>query len=262
MRGASAPHPYPRSIVDFPVEHLSASSITRFVRCPRQWQDYYVLGNKGTSNSHLVIGLAAHLALSRLLKGEEAANYWLETVEEQGDINWAPLTPEKAHGIAIKHVYDYYETVGKYLMVEETEAEISFEVPGVPIPVVGKVDVVCPDRGIDVKTTAYMNSARVQVNREWVLQGEIYQIAYPKPFEFHVVTRAKENPLVLPSGPSHPLYVPLKNPFITKNFVRQVYEEILFFYETYGADEPWRGNITHPWADKYCSAPNCCRREV
>lgn len=256
-----------------PLEHLSASSITKFLRCPRMWQDEYIFGNRGPSNSSLIIGSAVHLTLSKILRADKRVmtfeEDWRDVIEEaqpseyrsdvlpRDSIVWKD-PPDRAYNIALKHVYDYYELVGKHLVVTETEKEIAIEVPGVPIPVIGFVDVVCPGRIIDVKTTGYFNR-KPSLNPEWKLQANIYQLSDPVPCEFHVLTRSKTDPVVVPGHPEDKLFVrpPVKED--VERIVRQTYGKMLFMYETYG-DEPWTGGETHEWAGRYCGVANCCQK--
>lgn len=248
-------------MTDFPVDHLSASSITTFLRCPRQWQEKYVYKREGPSNSSLIIGSAVHLALSRLLKDEEPywGRAWDDVVEENEgkEIVWKD-SPEKSHRIWIESVHSYYESVGKYLTVVETEKEISLDIEGVPIPVVGFVDIVTPERTIDVKTTGYFDR-RVSLNPEWKLQANIYQIAYPLPAEFHVLTRSKTDPVVLPDSYMHELHVNPPESGRTEKFVYGVWTVMEHYWKTFNT-APWPGNVIHPWAAKYCSVEECCQR--
>jgi hypothetical protein len=252
-------------VSDFPVDHLSASSLTTFMRCPRQWQDKYVHGNRGPSSEALLLGGFVHSMLEGALKSEipNAADTLNTTVAEQGglkNIVWTRLDLEKVYNLGLKMVYDYYETIGKWLDIEDTEVEISLDVPGVPIPVVGRVDFTTPDRIVDIKTTGYFSPKQVRLNRDWLFQARVYQLYQAKPAEFHVITRAKEDSIRVPANISDPLYVHPSDPKATEAQIRQVYQQIKYAWETWGADEPWVGGVTHEWAGRYCSVENCCQR--
>lgn len=248
--------------MSLPVEHLSASSLTTFLRCPRQWQNKYVLKQVEPSSSALVLGSAVHLSMSRALMGEDPGSYWLETLKEaekQGEIDWSRMKPDTTAEWAVKLSYDYYELVGKYLEVEDTEVEVTLEIPGMDIPVIGFVDVVTADRIIDLKTTGYFNTKSVRVNREWVFQMNVYQLYQNKPAELHILTRSKTDPVVVPSTVRSPLYVPPINQEEMQRFILQTYQQMEWMYETWGEDTPWPGAPTHEWSGKYCKAPNCCQ---
>lgn len=244
--------------MDFPVDHLSASSIAKFLRCPRQWQQQYVYGEKGPSNSSLIIGSAVHLALSRRLKGLPEGDYWNEVIAEEPEIDWKKDSIETSRNIAKQHVHNYYERVGKHLHVIDTEVEISLDIPDVPIPVVGFVDIVAMERIIDLKTTGYFNR-KPSLNPEWRLQGNIYQIYQSVPVEFHILTRSKTDPVVVPASTSSQLYIPPPNAGRTEAYVKGIWDVMEFYWINFG-ENLYPGNVTHPWAEKYCTSTNCCQR--
>jgi hypothetical protein len=251
--------------MDFPVDHLSASSLTTFMRCPRQWQDKYIHGNVGPSSEALLLGGFVHSMLEGALVGKtkDAAEVFQEVVGEQGGIEnivFSRLNTTSVFGLGLKMVYDYYETIGKHLEVEDTEVEISLEIPGVDIPVVGFVDFTTPDRIVDIKTTGYFSPKQVRLNRDWKFQANVYQLYQQKPAEFHVITRAKADSIRVPADINDPLFVYPPDPKRTEKQIAQVYSQIKHAWETWGADEPWVGGVTHEWAEKYCAVQNCCQR--
>ena len=247
-------------MTDFPVEHLSASSITTFLRCPRQWQDKYIRGNRGPSNSALMLGSAVHLGLSRALKGEDPGSFWLETLKENPEVDWSKMAPDKCAEWAVKLLYLYYETIGKHLNVTDTEVEVLIEIPGMDIPVIGFIDILTDDRVVDVKTTGYFSAKQVRLNPEWKFQMNVYQIFENLPGEFHVLTRAKTDPIRVPTSINDPLYVYPPDPLETARFIRQTYQQIKYAWETWGDEEEWPGGVTHEWAGRYCDVENCCQK--
>lgn len=220
-----------------------------------------------TSNSSLIIGSAVHIALSRSLKGEPVGDFFVDAVkttlngdkDHKGatDIDWKS-SPDASENIAKKHLYDY-DPYGKYLQVVETEKEISLEIPGIPIPVVGFVDIVCADRLVDIKTTGYFKR-NPTINQEWKVQANIYQLYQESPFEFHILSRSKTQPVVMPGSKDDPLYVEPPQRRDTELFLRQIYDVMTYYVDRFGEDE-WPGNRTHPWAAKYCPlGESCCQR--
>lgn len=245
-----------------PIDHLSASSISLFLRCPEQWRHRYILGEPQVISPAVLIGSAVHLGLSRVLLGEDPGSFWLEALKKQQEdgvvVDWARERPDACAEWAIKLVYHYHESVGKFLPVQETESEFLIDVPGVPIPVKGITDIRMPGRIIDVKTTRYQSPRQVRLNPEWKFQMNVYQLVDPVPGEFHVLTRSKDMPVYVPDSTAHMLYVDVPNGEHIKRIVRQAYEKMLFSYEKF-ADEPWSGGETHEWAGRYCSVKECCQ---
>jgi hypothetical protein len=62
----------------------------------------------------------------------------------------------------------------------------SLEVPGVAVPVVGRIDVDEAHRTIDLKT-----GAKREMKPDNAFQGRIYQLERPVPVEFHLATKTK-----------------------------------------------------------------------
>lgn len=242
--------------MSFPLDHLSASSVNKFLRCPRQFQEDYIRGVKGPSSSAILIGSAAHAALALMMKGEDWdwEEIWYSLIaeaEEDGPILWKD-SPEVSKRVAETMVYHYYQTIGRFLDVEETELEFSVSVPGVPIPVIGFIDLVTKPVGIDYKTTGYF-SRNIRLNKEWVLAQGIYQLAHGKPSEIHVITRAKTDPVVIPDSTEHPLYIGLLDREKIERIIQDTYWQMDNFYRVFGYDTDWPGAPTHEWASKYCS---------
>lgn len=218
---------------------------------------------KSPSNSSLVIGSAVHLAISRELKGESRGNYFAEAKkdheEKSGSIEWKE-SEDTARKHAAKHVDNYMNGIGRHLDVISTEQEILLEIPGVDIPILGYVDVETANRGIvDLKSTKYFRR-QPELNPEWKLQMNIYQIEYPESGEFHILTRSRDFPVVTPTSRDDPLYVPAPDPQKTLAFVAQEYSVMEHYYEEWGADVDWPGNRTHPWAARYCTIEQCCQK--
>lgn len=249
-------------MTDFPLDHLSASSINKFLRCPQQWQDSYLLKRKARVGSALVIGSYVHSSLSNLMQGKQydAKALFAEAVEkEDGLIDWKEK-PEDAYRIGTKMVLDYWEAVGRHLTTVKTEQEFDITLEGVGIPVVGFVDLETRNTVIDYKSTAYFNTKSVRVNKEWIFQIAVYQLIVPKPGEVHVITRAKvAQPIVVPTSQSHPLHFGLIDRDKTAKIIRDCWLRMMFYWETYGLEKPWPGNPTHDWASRYCGVEDCCK---
>lgn len=234
--------------------HLSASSLALHMRCPRQWQQSYILGEKGEKSDALVLGLGVHLATSRLLLDQPVGDWWTDALE-----GYAP-TDANLGELAATMVYHYWETIGKHIQPQVVAAEHEFyvDVPGVDLPILGYVDIETTSTLIDLKTTRYMNANRVRVNKEWRFQQGIYQLEIPKPSEVHVITRAKTNSIVIPDSTSHPLHFGRIDAQKIQQMIQYEWQKIVFNYERYGDEIPWPGNAMHDWAGKYCNVKECC----
>jgi hypothetical protein len=239
--------------------HLSSSSITLHMKCPRQWQDKYLLGNRGPGSSGTTIGTAVHTALNRLFQGQEVGNYWQETVEQAGEVVWKDNI-EKAQKISEAHIYHYWESVGKWIAddVVSTERELLFNVEGVDIPILGYVDLELKEEMIDYKTTAWTSKGWVKVQPDWKFQQGLYQLVIPKPSQVHVLTRAKTDPIIVPQSTEDKFYFGLLDREKIIRATQDEWERICYHFETYGVEMPWPGNSLHEWAGKYCGVKECC----
>lgn len=238
--------------------HLSASSLSKHMRCPRAWQESYIYGNKGVTGGGAFIGLAFHAAMSRLNNGEELGDPWKDQLSQTEEVAWGRDNEEKSRLVFEKFLYHYWEQVGKHLSVQQAETEYFIDVEGVDIPVNAKIDAELSSRIIDYKTTAYFSRKGVRVNKEWKFQMGVYQLAVPKPAEMHVITRDKNDPIVIPTSTEHPLYFGHIDTDKIQTMIRDEWKRILFHWETYGTENLWPGNSAHEWAGKYCNVDNCC----
>jgi hypothetical protein len=238
--------------------HLSASSISKHMRCPRQWQQDYILGERGPSSAALEIGNAVHLGLERLFSGQELGNPWKDNLGDK-IVEWE-VSPDDAENIYKSHMYHYWELVGKYLINDVVAAEQEFfhEIEGVLLPINLKIDLELSNLLIDWKSTKYFSRKGVRVNKEWVFQQGVYQLVKRKPSEIHVLTRAKNDPIVVPDSPSHPLHLGLIDTDKIETMIRDEWKRIQFHVTEYGLWNPWPGNSMHEWAGKYCGVAECC----
>lgn len=159
-------------------------------------------------------------------------------------------------------VAKYHTDFSSQLQPVYVEEPIELHVK-LPVKVTGYIDLVAepvqttmldssPRTIIDRK-----RSARAQVQPEWRIQAEIYQLAMPYPFSWHISQPGKG--ILVPKTPEDELLQPLGPRDITLRFLEQVIAEVGLYYQRYGPDEPWptRGKL-HPWACNYCGfRPQC-----
>lgn len=157
------------------LEHLSYSSISTYMLCPRNWKFKYLDGIPTASSPALVFGSAFHATVEAIIKAKAAG----ETIDvaEKWAFQWAWETtkatdwgaelPEEYSNLGLR-MLSHKDTVAMLAeispMVDVDEAgtvvplierRVELHVPGVPIPVIGYIDIICSD-GIpaDFKTAA------------------------------------------------------------------------------------------------------------
>ncbi len=243
------------------LQHVSPSSFALHMKCPRQWQDKYLFGNRGPTTGAMFLGTAVHLGVQRLLLGEPLGHYWSEALEKQvesgGRVDWGKDSEMQLHGLSKIMIQNYYEQVGKYLQVIGTEIEFLHEVPGIPLPFKGFIDLETHQVLIDYKSTGYFNTRQVRSNEEWKLAQRIYQLVRPKPSQIHVITRKGE--IVVPTETTFKaLNFGLFDQAQTERILRDEWRKIQWHLEVYG-EKPWPGKGLHEYAQKYCSlGEGCC----
>jgi hypothetical protein len=239
------------------LEHVSPSSFALHMKCPRQWQDKYLFGNRGPTTGAMFLGTAVHLGVQRLLLEQQMGTYWEDAkAENDGPIDWGKDREDFLYSLSRIMIQNYYEQVGRYLRVISTELEFLVDVPGIPLPFKGFIDLETPDILVDYKSTGYFNTKQVRSNEEWKLAQRIYQLVRPKPSQIHVITRKGE--IVVPTATTFKaLNFGLFDQEQTGRILRDEWRMIEYHLDTYG-EKPWPGKRLHEYADKYCSLENCC----
>lgn len=149
------------------VEHLSYSSISMYLDCPEAWRRKYIAGEPTKKTSALAFGSAFHGTVERMLQNNHSN--WGEIWKEEfgkaftEDTFLEPdETPEQHYneGIRILSNNEVQSAItaikprrdGSGAMIER-KAEL--RVPGVPVPVIGFIDIILEDgTPADFKTSA------------------------------------------------------------------------------------------------------------
>ena len=149
------------------LKHLSYSSISSYLMCPKSWKFHYIDKVPVLTAVPLVFGSAFHDAVERYVSdpGAEMGNCWegswAKQLKRNQEIDWGAETADSVHDdgqrilsaakVADKLV-DLRARMGPEPIVER---RVELKVPGVPIPVMGYIDVITAD-GIpgDIKTSA------------------------------------------------------------------------------------------------------------
>ena len=151
------------------LDHLSYSSISSYLLCGEAWRRRYVAKEPAPVSSNLVLGSAFHGALEAYLKGApdlEGAyeQSWAKQLERDQNVAWENGAPEFDHDMGLrmvraKPVQQLLDTVRANFDPEhgEIERRVELRVPGVPVPIIGYIDIITRD-GIpgDFKTASRM----------------------------------------------------------------------------------------------------------
>lgn len=256
-----------------PVSHLSATQITMYQRCPEQWRRRYVLGEKERPGAALIWGSADHYAHEvnfqqkidshsdlpvddirlAFAEGFDAA---IERNGGEGEVEWGSDQPGAIKDAGVELAAHYHRIVSPSIQPTAVESEFSLTVPGVPVPVIGRVDVETAGLAIERKTAKRTST---KVEPKWRIQGLIYQLAAPRSVDWHVSVKKKVPEIATPAqheGLTLPYIAPMAR--VTEDLIRATARSILSAHEHFGPDEPWSGALSHEWACGFCGFKKNC----
>lgn len=242
--------PWPETL-----HHLSASSIGMLNRCPRQFYRRYILGEKERPGEAIVVGSFFHEALDfnyrqKIASGvdrplSEIVQYLGDVavpkvLEEEGgvdNIRW-DTDPNTAHKDSERITSAYAYVVMPRIQPVGTEFKFELDVEGLPVPVIGYVDVWDAERTIDTKTG---KQAVSKVKPSWQLQGRLYSLATGRPTEYHSVSRAK-TPKIVTALESAEMVVPVPSADQAANMgtlFQNAAAQISYYMHEYGLEREW-----------------------
>lgn len=254
-------------------DHLSATQIAMYQRCPEQYRRRYVLGERERPGAALIWGAADHYAheqnfTQKILTGQDIpvaevklafAEGFDQAVDRNGgesEIEWGKDTAHQLKDDGARLVAVYHELASPKVQPTAVEVDFTLNVPNCPVPVVGRVDVQTAGPGIERKTA---KRSSTKVEPKWRLQGLIYQLASTKEIDYHVSVKTKTPAVLTPE--QHPdlalPYVPGRVAAAEK-LISQTAQRIATDFATFGPDEPWQGALSHDWACDYCGWRATC----
>ena len=157
-------------------EYLSYSSISAYLACGEAWRYRYVEKIKTPTSPELVFGSAVHATIEAYVARRDFdllthwSAIWPNTIENV-NVAWDEDTPEQHYNNGVRLLSSKEVSAGLSKikpMVDDhgprIERKIVLNVPGVPVPIIGYIDIVTAD-GIpgDFKTSAVSwNPAKAQ----------------------------------------------------------------------------------------------------
>lgn len=268
--------PVPAPEWHVPIDHLSATSLAMLQTCPRQFQQRYIKRIKKAPAGALVLGKAVHGALDynfrckahtdKDLPEKVLAEYyqdmaWPRVLGEHGGVDSIRWDGKPGEILLMGEAMacTYVKNVAPRVQPHMGEVEVKVDIPGVPVPVIGYIDLV--QQGdlpvIDWKTASTRQS---KIKPEWRLQGRIYNLAAQKPVDWHVLTKQRSPQVVTPV--EAPDLLQPHSPEIdeeTRTIVRDLARLCEFYYQAYGEDEDWPAlGVGHPWKCGWCGYQSDC----
>lgn len=271
-------------------DYISPSQLKMFARCPEQFRRHYILGENQRPGAAMVWGSADHAAVEENFKQKVYSREDLrvdevkvifaakldEKIEKEGglaEVEWDKERPNltvndaKKEAASVKDrgvelVSLYHSRVSPLLQPVETEKKFTVEVPGVPVPITGIIDVRArPWTGDGPELPPFIVERKTagnnKVNMEWLVQGRVYQLVHPEPIDYQLSLRQgarRKNPAVVFGDHIYPVK-PL--PMMIAQ-IRRTVAGISTAYAMYGPDEPWPDALGHSWACDFCGfRPTC-----
>jgi hypothetical protein len=270
-------------------DHLSATQMGMAQKCWEQYRRRYVLGQKVPPGGALVWGIADHYAHevnftqkieSGVDIGEEDvklafAEGFDRAVDRNGgtsEIKWEDDKPGELKDAGVRLAATYHRQVSPRIQPTSVERKFSIEIPNVPVPVIGYIDLEAERYDETSEPFAVDPTERVAIERktakrkesqpkpDWRVQGRLYQYVADLPVEWHISAKTK-TPAVYTPREEPGLVLPREAPeaAATAALVATTARSIVAMYETFGPDEPWPGALTHPWACSWCGYRSSCR---
>lgn len=196
------------------VEHLSASSLGMLQRCPEQFRQRYILGRKMRPGVGLVLGSACHTTnehnFAQKIKsgvdvpaGEMASFFndqaWPDTVAKNGgedEILWKERDANATRTVGEGMVLLYHAQVSPRIQPEATEQRFSMAIPGVPVPLIGYVDLTVVDGPVvDLKTSGKKVKS---IQGKWETQNRVYKLFTGRTVDWHILASTKTPSVTTP----------------------------------------------------------------
>lgn len=175
---------------------------------------------------------------------------WAEQIEQEGEPVWTEH-PERVEALGLKMLKSFHTLVSPTIAPVAVEQRFEERIPGLPVPLVGYIDV---EEGelIDEFKTAKQKVSKPKPN--WRVQGQIYQLFARKPVRWHVTTK-QVTPVTWNWTNAPDLAIEISNPDVTVRILNQAAESLNDFWLRYGPDRPWpMTGLLHTFACDYCSA--------
>lgn len=171
-------------MTQFTPRHLSVSSVQLYMTCPAQYRARYIDRLVQPSNPPMMFGKAFHAALEAEHRGENSERA-LVAAWNAGEADLAAsgqqLRPDKAHALALLDAYKE-RGLGGQLGEPERRFMLRLLAPGVPVPVLGYIDLTLPERRRfrEFKTTSTTSwtDIKIQTQAQLHVYGRAFQEIY------------------------------------------------------------------------------------
>jgi hypothetical protein len=255
----------PSVLVEAGIEHVSPSSLNRFIRCPENFRQRYLLGIKDVAGAKALQGTADHEAYADYFRGRIAGSETpLDVLEDvfrgtlharADEYDLEGSTADALVDSGIPMVRAYYKVAQSMPDPVSVEQKVLIERPSLPIPILGYLDVKFPNVIVDRKRAATRS-----VHPEWRLANRVYSAAESLPAAWHIVTATKTPAVYTPADGDE--YQEPWSEVRAQKTIRmcgQIMASIEACLIQFGPDSEWpTTGLSHAWACGKCPYRKAC----
>lgn len=253
---------------------ISPSGLATFLRCPEQFRRKNILGLREPYSGAGLSGTAIHDAVARAyrykiqedgilppaLAVEAYHRSFSRGLAENGgakEIDWGfsgkapnrkPLDENAVRFRGVPAVESYITKILPQMQPVAVEKMFVIPIPGVPVPMLGFIDLVTTRSLVDLKFGGKRDS---KITPDGRVQAMMYMRAEALDFCWHSMSWKGE--YRTPSdAPGLVMERTAERYHLAGELARSLVQAILAYADRFGTDQPWPGNITHQWACDSC----------
>lgn len=252
------------------IRHVSASSLNRFLRCPENYRQRYLLGNADPAGSKALVGSAFDKAVGDYYTARIGGGPGLELDAVQDSLRDHLLNEADTD----TYVFDDGETAGEmvdkalplaaaYLPIAQSmpdpiavQKRVEIIHDSLPLPVIGFIDVRFASNVTDTKL-----AANKSFHPDWHLPLRIYSAAESVPSGVHLITKTRVPAVYTPAdGPEYEESWSQAKADRTIRIIGQTIGRIEAMLLMFGVDDPWETlpGLVHTWSCGKCPYKKNC----
>lgn len=247
------------------LRHVSPSSLNRFIRCPENFRQRYVLGKQDVAGPKALQGTADSAAYADFYRAsmgdllidlEIIEDIYRDTIHNKADeYDLEDETTDSLVDKGLPGVRAYYEVAKTMPRPVAVEEKVLIERPSLPVPILGYLDVEFPEIIIDRK-----GAANRTPHPDWRLQLRVYSAARSKPAGVHLTSRTKVPAVYTPEdGDEYQESWSTAKAERTIRMCGQIIGQIEMLLIAFGPDSTWPTlGLSHQWSCAKCPYRGSC----
>lgn len=252
------------------LRHVSPSSLNRFLRCPENWRQRYLLDKPDPAGSKALVGSAFDKSFGDYYTARIGGGPGLELDAIQDSFRDNLLNEADTDTYVLDEDDTAGEMIDKSLPLVAAYLPVAQSMPD-PIAVQQRVEIVhhslpLPVIGfIDVRFVSSLTDTKLAANRsfhpDWHLPLRIYSAAESVPADVHIITKTKVPAVYTGAdGDEYTESWSAAKAARTLRLVGQTIAQIESMLVMFGADSPWPTlpGLVHTWSCGKCPYKKGC----